>query len=117
MIYSSALLPQTNDPQEIQKSILDLLQKINQMSSTLDAAIKTFEPISQRTMLGAVGWFNAVPINNGSSLTFPAFGTWEWAVVEPHDGLYNSKTADITTGISIPGTASQDIIIYYKRLS
>jgi hypothetical protein len=34
LTYSSTLLPQTNDPAEIQKSILDLLGKINEVGSS-----------------------------------------------------------------------------------
>lgn len=32
--FTSTLLPQSNDPQEIQKAILDLLDKINQMTGS-----------------------------------------------------------------------------------
>jgi hypothetical protein len=117
--FSSTLLPQTNDPVEIQKAFLDLLAKLNQVSSEVTENNKLFEPVSQRTTTGAVGWFDAVPINNGSSLTFPTLGTWEWVVTTPHDGNYGTGNlvSGLTTGKSIPGTANQDVIIYYKRIA
>lgn len=45
-LYTSTLLPQTADPVEIQKAILDLLKKINELSSVtstilIDAAVKS----------------------------------------------------------------------------
>jgi hypothetical protein len=36
LTYTSTLLPQTNEPLEIQKACLDLLKKINELSTTVD---------------------------------------------------------------------------------
>lgn len=46
MTFPSTLLPQTNDPKDIQKGILDLLDKINKVAPSTGASGSTYKSVS-----------------------------------------------------------------------
>jgi hypothetical protein len=79
LTYSSTLLPQTNEPAEIQKAILDLLKKINEIGSEIIVnGIEPGETIYSNPLSGVVYtpiqniWYNA----GGESITLDP-GVWD----------------------------------------
>jgi hypothetical protein len=63
--YTSTILPATNDPLEIQKAILDLLQKINQTSIDLQSQIDSIvtqtnkNPITNQPIRGGMYYYGS----------------------------------------------------------
>lgn len=84
MNFPSTILPQTNDPKENQKAVLDLLDKINktwdQIASAIAAlpAAKVYAPFPQSA--AGVGQF--VPYNDVAldALSLPAGGMWIYEI-------------------------------------
>jgi hypothetical protein len=122
--WSSTLLPQTNDPQEIQKAILDLLDKINQLGVNLQATTDSFSGVEPVSISGKynsyppVGFFQTRSVNAGDPVYFgyPA-GTWEWFVLTDGAtiGLQASGINAFNTIASVGG-ASMNCTVYMKRI-
>jgi hypothetical protein len=72
LTYSSTLLPQTNEPAEIQKAILDLLSKINEQAKSIEySASATASQISSVQVLDTVVYFSGtleIPPNASNGL-------------------------------------------------
>jgi hypothetical protein len=82
--YGSTLLPQTNDPPEIQKAILDLLQKINQVSTVADNNARI---TANSASLDDVTYFS-------NSISIPNYAP---------NGLYVMQSETANTIVSLPG--------------
>ena len=85
MIYSTTMLPATNDPAEISKCFLDLLKKLNDVSSSIPTISANGPSI-----------YASGSNSNGSYIQF-ADGTMElWGTVVPMVG------GNVTTNIPYP---------------
>ena len=109
MTFSGTLLPQTNAPEEIQKSIVDILQKLNQLGA------QQLEATGNKDQFFPVGYFATVDIAAGGSVAFPKSGAYIWHVCT-YGATYNGTKSGTTTGATIPGTASANLTLYYKRI-
>jgi len=97
--YPSTNLPQTNNPQDIQKSALDLLDKVNQThaaalsaaSDAQEAAQAASDPASHSS--AGVGQFLEMYPGVGVAFILPAGGTW----------IYWGILINGTTGVWIGG--------------
>jgi len=108
-VFDSTLLPQTNDPQEIQKAVLDLLDKVNQVqssnSSTSTESIQTFTsnspvPSTQKY----------IPVNTDNAITLIISNKYalydEIEVQRISSGLTANAVTLSFTGETINGASS-----------
>jgi hypothetical protein len=101
-MFDSTLLPQTNDPQEMQKAILDLLDKINQISGSSSQAIATFS-----TSATVPSGQKYIPINTDSAVTLNILNTYDlYDEIEVHrisSGLTTNAVTLVFNGETMYG--------------
>lgn len=103
--YPSTLLPQSNEPQEIQKAILDLLEKINQVSTAAAAT-----PPGSIQMYGASTAPEGFLLCDGTSyrrVDYPAL----FAAIGSTFGAADAASFNVPDfrGVSPTGPGAQDI--------
>jgi hypothetical protein len=106
--FDSTPLPQTNDPKEIHKMGLDLLDKINKVQAAIPtpANLSGLCPLPQGA--AGVGQVVSVQSADGGALNLPAGGTWWYFNVHALDHatfVFSKATAAIAqSGIAAGGT-------------
>lgn len=91
-------------------------------SGTLDANTLMTVPLSEieratnKTSEATLGFFDVVDVAVGTQVTLPSSGTFQWFVAT-YGATYNSLKSGISAGGLMAGTASANLVMYYKRLS
>jgi hypothetical protein len=102
--FDSTILPQTNDPKEIQKLALDLLDKINQTYSAIPVIPSTGGPFAPLPQAAAgVGQDLLAYPAAGAAWVLPAGGTWEYFGFAVGTGAGN---VNLTTAVPVGGIAA-----------
>ena len=123
MSFPSTILAQTNDPKEIQKADLDLLDKINKLSAAIDsltssasgyattAQLATKAPLPQTA--SGVGQVKTVTTSAGAAFSYPAGGTWMgWWSWANSTGTFFGFSGGVAAGGTVINSGTAGTIWY-----
>jgi hypothetical protein len=113
--FPSTNLAQSSDPKDIQKADLDLLDKINQVQSAIDATnaaiaklnIPSIGGLAPLPQSGAgVGQFYSNMFGSGAAAVLPPGGTWVYWEIQTIAGSVNIYGGSLAAGGTTVGAAT-----------